>query len=213
MAASASAVDATPSPSSGHASATARAGEQCPGGVRPANGIELAVTDPDFSVWLPADWEPLPLPEYLEQLESVGASINDPRFDELVVLQRGRIQSGTVRAMGTGTAPGGAVVYVAIEVVPMAGDLESTAEAVLASYAPTGVTAETEFVAPTDLPVGPSVCASYVIDMDVGVPSRTTLFSAMLPSGEVASVYATAPTEDTEFPLVVRSIAQSLEAR
>jgi hypothetical protein len=49
------------------------------------------------------------------------------------------------------------------------------------------------------------------VDLDVGIPSRTTLFFVVVPSGEVVVVEGTPPVEDEAFADVLRSVALSIE--
>ena len=64
----------------------------------------------------------------------------------------------------------------------------------------------------TELPIGPAYCAGLVNDTDVGMPSQAIEYIAIEPGGQAISLVGTAPTTDTGFPDIVRSIALSLAA-
>jgi hypothetical protein len=144
--------------------------------------------------------------------QSLG-EVDDPRVQAALAYQLGLIEDGLLKTVGAGvTRPSGASTVIGVRVMPATGDLRSSVDASLQAEFENGIPVKDVVVVPVELPIGPAYCATFESDIDIGVPSRTTIYFAQLPSGDIVSVLGTAPTGDTDFPAVVKSVALSLAA-
>jgi hypothetical protein len=198
------------SPSDGRSAGN---GTLCTTGGSAATGTKLAIAGPDVAMRLPGGWEEMPIEQYGQLLAQAAAALNDPRITKMTEWQAGLISNGVMRAAASGTSePSGANASLVISVLPVTVDLRTTVDFRLNDEAMNGVPAEVLELGETDLPIGPAYCAGLVNDIDIGVPSQAIEYIAMEPGGKVISLAGTAPTTDTGFPGIIRSIALTLAA-
>lgn len=198
------------SPSAGTSTA---GGKLCTSGGSSATGSRLTLTGPDVAMNLPDGWDEMPIAEYGQRLAQAAAAINDPRITRAAEWQAGLISSGVMRAAASGRSePSGFNASLVISVLTVTADLRTTVDFRLNEEATNAVPFDVLELGETELPIGPAYCAGLVNDIDIGVPSQAIEYMAMEPGGKVISLAGTAPTTDTGFPDVVRSVALSLAA-
>ncbi len=153
----------------------------------------------------------MPIATYGDLVARFAEEINDPRVTKATEWQLGLIEGGVMRAAATGASmPSGATAALLLSVLPVAADLRSTVDARVRDVAANGIPVVVAEPIATELPIGPAYCTTLLSAADIGTPSQTIEYIALLPTGEVVSIGATAPVGDTGFPAIVRSVALSL---
>lgn len=200
--------EATPS-----AGSSTAGGTFCRSGGSPATGSKLAITGPDVAMNLPSGWQEMPIEQYGQLLAQAAAAIDDPRLTKATEWQAGLIEDGDMRSAAAGRSqPSGANASLVISVLPVAADLRTTVDFRLNEEAMNSVPFDVAELGETDLPIGPAYCVGLLNDIDIGVPSQAIEYIAIEPGGKAISIVGTAPTSDTGFPDIVRSIALSMAA-
>jgi hypothetical protein len=188
-------------------------GSLCTTGGSPAAGTKLTITDPDIGMSLPAGWEQMDIRAYGALLTQAAAQIGDPRVVKAAEWQGGLIAANVMRVAATGTSePSGFQAVLIVSVLPVTADLQTTVDFRINEQATNGIPIKVVEVGQTELPIGPAYCAGQLSDVDIGTPSQTIEYIAIVQSGPAISLAATAPVGDTGFPDLVRSVALSLAA-
>lgn len=202
------------SPSTGASpSAGATGGTLCTTGGSAATGTELTISDPDVGMNLPAGWEPMDIEVYGQLLAQAAAQVNDPRVTKASEWQAGLIRANVMRAAATGVSePSGFQAAIVVSVLPVTSDLQTTIDMRLNDQATSGIPIRVTEVTETEVPMGPAYCAGFLSDIEIGTPSQTIEYVVTAAGGRAVSVGGTAPSGDSGFPSVVRSVALSLVA-
>ncbi len=162
---------------------------------------------------MPDGWDGVAIAEYGALMQDAIAQVDDPRVTQALEVQLAEIEEGVLRAAATGvTEPSGFTTFLVLSVLEMAGDLESTVDRRLQQATTSGIPGTIVAIEATDIPFGEAYCTAVNSDIDIGTPSQTIEYLATAPTGEVVAIGGTAPTTDTAFPALVRSVALTLAA-